>query len=505
MARHFSVRRGAIVAIVLALTLVSGALLGRFAMQQDRAGEASRTALPTVNAADIEQGIVSFAPIVSRATPAVVSISSARIVRAGERGGGRVPQIPPEFREFFGFGDRSPFGGGPPEERRQEGMGSGVVVTSDGYLLTNNHVVEDASEVTVILSDRREFRAKIVGTDPQTDIAVLKIDASALPHLPMSDSSRVRVGDLALAIGNPFGIGQTVTMGIIGATGRAVGIGAEGSYEDFIQTDAAINPGNSGGALINTRGELIGINTAIISRGSGGNQGVGFAVPINLARSVMDQIVKTGKVTRGWVGVGIQPMTPSLARAFGMKEPLGVVVTEIQPNSPASKAGINSGDVITAINGDPIKDLNAFRLKVASTPPGTDVKLRLWRDGKEREVALTLGELPSQRAAGDTAAPGEGTESRSLTGVSVEPLTPQLARQLELPQTATGVVVTDVSQASPAFAAGLRPGHLIEEVNRKKVTTVAEFERAVAAAGKEPVLLLVRRGGVTQFIAVEQR
>jgi Do/DeqQ family serine protease len=474
-------------------------------MQQDRSGEASRLALPTVKAAENGEGIVTFAPIVSKATPAVVNISAARIVRAGERGRGQMPpQLPPEFRDFFGFGDRSPFGGGPPQDRRQEGAGSGVIVTNDGYLLTNNHVVEDATEVNVVLSDRREFRAKIVGMDPQTDIAVLKVDATGLPHLPMSDSSRVRVGDLALAIGNPFGIGQTVTMGIVSATGRSVGISAEGGYEDFIQTDAAINPGNSGGALLNTRGELIGINTAIIARGGGGNQGVGFAVPVNLARNVMEQIVKTGKVTRGWLGVGIQPMTPSLARAFGLKEPAGVAVTEVQPNTPAEKAGINSGDVIISMNGEPIKDLNSFRLKVATMKPGSEVKLALWRDGKERSVTVTLGELPGQRAAsGD--GPGEGTESRSLTGVSVEPLTPQALRQLELPQNTTGVVVTDVSQASPAFAAGLRRGDVIEQVNRKNIATVEEFERAVAQAGKEPILLQVRSQGGSRFVAVEQR
>jgi S1-C subfamily serine protease len=293
-------------------------------------------------------------------------------------------------------------------------------------------------------------------------------------------------------------------MGIVSATGRSVGISAEGGYEDFIQTDAAINPGNSGGALLNTRGELIGINTAIIARGGGGNQGVGFAVPVNLARNVMEQIVKTGKVTRGWLGVGIQPMTPSLARAFGLKEPAGVAVTEVQPNTPAEKAGINSGDVIISMNGEPIKDLNSFRLKVATMKPGSEVKLALWRDGKERSVTVTLGELPGQRAAsGD--GPGEGTESRSLTGVSVEPLTPQALRQLELPQNTTGVVVTDVSQASPAFAAGLRRGDVIEQVNRKNIATVEEFERAVAQAGKEPILLQVRSQGGSRFVAVEQR
>ncbi len=501
MARKFTVS-GSVASAALALSLVGGGVLATYGIPESRGGHDKTSVVQTVNAADIEQGLVSFAPVVKRATPAVVNISSTRIVKASERGGRGGGQLPFDLREFFG--DQVPGFGGPPEDRRQEGEGSGVIVNAEGYLLTNNHVVENASEVNVVLGDKREFRAKIVGTDPQTDIAVLKIDAKGLPFLPMSDSSRVQVGDLAMAIGNPFGIGQTVTMGIIGATGRAVGIGAEGGYEDFIQTDAAINPGNSGGALINTRGELIGINTAIISRG-GGNQGVGFAVPINLARNVMDQIIKTGKVTRSWLGVKIQEVTPTLARGFGMKESVGVAVVKVEPNTPAAGAGLSTGDVIIALNGQPIVNSNAFRLKIASSAPGTEVKLRVFRDGRERDVNVKLGEMPSERASGGPVTPGEGTESRALEGVSVDTLTPQIARQLRLPAQTTGVVVTEVGQASAAFSAGLRRGDVIEEVNRQRVTSVSEFERAVAQSGKQPVLLLVNRGGQSTFIAVEQR
>jgi serine protease Do len=342
-----------------------------------------------------------------------------------------------------------------------------------------------------------------VCTDPQTDIAFIKIDAKGLPFMPMSDSSRVQVGDLALAIGNPFGIGQTVTMGIIGATGRS-GLNIE-AYEDFIQTDAAINPGNSGGALINSRGELIGINTAILARGGGGNQGVGFAVPINMARNVKDQIVKTGKVTRGWLGISIQEVTPALARGFGLKEPGGVAVTGVEPNTPAARAGIATGDVITALNGQSITDLNSFRLKVASTPPGTEIRLKLFREGRDRETTIKLGEFPVERASARSGTPGRDAENRSLEGVTVETLTPQIARQLRIPASTTGVIVSDIGQGSPAFAAGLRRGDVIEEVNRRKVTSASEFESAIAAAGKNSVLLLVNRGGRTTFIAVEQR
>jgi serine protease Do len=434
-----------------------------------------------------------FASVVKAALPAVVNISSSKVVRL--EGGPWAPFFDdPFFRRFFG--DQFNI----PRERREHSLGSGVIVSPDGYILTNNHVVEGATDVKVSLFDKRELKARIVGTDPRTDIAVLKVDEKNLPALVLGDSSKVQVGEFALAIGNPFGVGQTVTMGIVSATGRG-GLGIE-DYEDFIQTDAAINPGNSGGALINVRGELIGINTAIISRGAAGNQGVGFAVPINMARQVMEQIIKTGKVVRGYLGVFIQEVTPALAKAFGLNEPRGALVGDVAPASPAAKAGITKGEIITELNGERISDSRTLRLKIAQMAPGTTVRLKLLSDGHEREVTVTLGELPAEaeRNSGGGAEPGS-----ALEGVTVEDLTPQIAQQLNLPPQTRGVVVTSVRPDSPAQEAGLRRGDVIQEVNRKPVTNSAEFERAVLRAGKGTVLLLVNRGGNTMFIAIEPK
>lgn len=447
-------------------------------------------------AASIESG---FAPVVKKATPAVVNISTSKVVRSPVAGGGR-PPLPfddPLFRDFFG--DRMP-GLGAPRDRRESSLGSGVIVSPEGYVLTNNHVVEAASEIKVLLSDRREFKAKVVGGDPMTDIAVLKLDQKNLPVLPLSDSSKVQVGDIALAIGNPFALNQTVTMGIISGIGRG-GLGIE-EIEDFIQTDAAINPGNSGGALINGNGDLIGINTAILS-GSGGNQGIGFAVPVNLARNVMDQIIKTGKVTRGWVGVGIQEVTPSMAKAFGLPAARGIAVTEVAADSPAMRAGIQVGDVIVAVNGTEVNQANTLRNLIASSAPGSNVRLKLLRNGQEREVSLKLGELPAERRADRRGGSQGGSSEGVLQGVDVEQLTPELARQLGIPASVHGVIVSDVEPSSKAAASGLRRGDVISEVNRKPVATVSELANAVRQSSGQTVLLLVQRGGGTRFIAIE--
>jgi serine protease Do len=404
--------------------------------------------------------------------------------------------LPPGFEEFFG-----PFGFGAPNQppRRGGGTGSGVIVTRDGYILTNNHVVEDATTVSVRLADRREFKAKVVGGDPRTDVAVLKIDAGDLPVLPISDSAKVQVGDVALAMGNPFGFEQTVTMGIISATGRA-GLNPE-NYEDFIQTDAAINPGNSGGALVNTSGQLIGINTAIISR-TGGNQGIGFAIPINMAREVMDQLVKTGKVTRGYIGAYLQDLTPELARAFNLKQTSGAVITQVSPGDPAEKAGLKPGDVVVALNGESITDSTGLRLRVSRMAPGTTATFTVQRPEGRQDVKVTLGTLPIRGGA----APGEegptGGTASTLEGVSVTELTPQLASELQVPSGTRGVVVTSVAPGSAAAEANLRRGDVITQVNRKPVSNQQEFEQAVGSA-TGPVLLLVNRGGGSVFVAIE--
>jgi serine protease Do len=401
----------------------------------------------------------------------------------------------PLFRQFFGHG----FGNGPevPKDQREHSLGSGVIVSQEGYVLTNNHVVEGATDIKVTLSDKRELKAEIVGTDPKTDVAVLKLQGSNFPAITLGDSSKVQVGDYALAIGDPFGVGQTVTMGIVSAKGRG-NLGIE-DYEDFIQTDAPINPGNSGGALINDRGELVGINTAILSHGSGGNQGIGFAIPVNLARQVMSQVLDHGKVTRGYLGVVVQPISPAMARALGQSEPKGALVGDVSAKGPAQAGGVERGDIILQLNGESMNDANQLRNTVSMMPPGETVKLKISRNGSMRDLSVKLGELPTSKE--EAMNQNEGASKEALEGVSVENLDADTAKELGLPASTKGVVVTDIDASSPKADSGLRKGDVIQEVNHQRVHNVAEFEQAMHKAGKEDALLLVNRGGTTLFIA----
>jgi serine protease Do len=438
-----------------------------------------------------------FASVLKPALPAVVNIHTSKVVKS--RASQMMPFFnDPMFKQFFG--DEGPQGQQQPQTEREQSLGSGVIITSDGMIVTNNHVIEGATDIKVDLSDKREFQAKLIGTDAKTDIAVLKIEASGLPTLAIGDSSKLQVGDMIFAIGEPFGLEGTATMGIVSATGRG-GLGIE-NYEDFIQTDAPINPGNSGGAMIDLRGDLIGINTAILSGGGGGNQGVGFAIPINLARSVMDQIVGHGKVVRGYLGLFPQDVTPALARQFGLSKPGGALVRGLKPDAPAAKAGVKNGDVILELNGQPVESANDLRLRISQTAPGSSVKLEISRDGKTQNVDVTLAELPPDKVAEET--PGENSGG-GLEGVNVQELTPEAMEQLQLAPGTRGVVVESVDPSSAAAGVGLQRGQVIQEVNHKPVHNITEYKQALAAVGNQPVLLLVNQGGVTQYMVIESR
>jgi serine protease Do len=438
----------------------------------------------------------SYAPIVKSVLPSVVNISSSKVVRARAE---MPDDMGPFFRQFFGQdwngeGDGN-FALPQPQDHREKSLGSGVIVSPEGYILTNNHVVDGASDVRITLADKREFQARVVGTDPKTDVAVLKIEAGNLSPITIGDSSKAEVGDTVLAIGDPFGVGETVTKGIVSATGRG-NLGIE-DYEDFIQTDAPINPGNSGGALINDRGELVGINTAIITHGSGGNQGIGFAVPSNLARQVMEEILKNGKVTRAYLGIYPQDVTPAIAKKFGAKEVKGVLVGDVSPNSPAQAAGLQRGDIILDVNGKPMTDSNQLRMTVSMMQPGSEAKLKVVHDGSQREITVKLHELPTEQA--ENSSPGSDEQEEATAGVEVSNLTPEIARQLNLPSTTTGVVVKRVSPSSPLADSGLHKGDVVQEVNHQPVKNVSDFHEAMRKDAKDP-LLLVNRGGRTLFI-----
>jgi len=418
--------------------------------------------LPTVGAADLppqpkpvlkidksplndgkSTPVVSYADVVEPVQKAVVSIYSSKTVRQ---------HMPQSFRQFFG--DTDP-------ETREEGLGSGVIVSPNGYILTNNHVVEGADELKVALSDDREFKGKIIGTDPKTDVAVIRIEADNLPTVTLADSDRLRVGDLVFAVGNPLDIGQTVTAGIVSAKGRRVHLLDDiNGYEDFIQTDAAINLGNSGGALVDAKGRLVGINSAMLSS-TNGSIGIGFAVPINLASSVMQSLIATGTVSRGYLGVGVEPLTSELAEAMG-KDAKGMVISKVTPDSPAANAGLKQEDVIVAINDRPVESLDVLRLIIAQTPPGTKVKVKYVREGKPADLEITLAKLTDDSAKSD----------EFVTGVTVARVDDDARRTFRLPDEIDGLVVTDVADTSP-FHERFHTGMVIMQVNRSQVEDAA--------------------------------
>ena len=446
----------------------------------------------TVKMAPASEGVShGYSAVVKRVVPAVVNISSSKVVK--QQAVQMDPQMDPLFRQFFG----DQFKNAVPRSHREHGLGSGVIVSPEGYILTNNHVIDGATEVNVTLHDKREFKAKVVGSDPRTDIAVLKIEGSGFPSLMLADSTKVEVGDIVLAVGNPFGVGQTVTMGIVGAIGRG-GLGIE-QVEDFIQVDAPINPGNSGGALVNEQGYLIGINTAILGS-SGGSQGIGFAVPINMAHHDMTQIIAHGKVERAYLGILPQDVTPTLAAAF-KTEMKGALVGDVTPDSPAAKANLHKGDIILDINGQPVYDANQLRLKIGVLPVGSDAKLTVLRDGRQMTMTVKLTSFPEkeEKASLEKATPEE--PNAPVLGLSIENLTPETARELKLSPQTTGVVIAEVSPEGRAAEAGLKPGDVVQEVNHQAVKDVQTFKQALSKSKKdETVLLLVHREGNTIYV-----
>ncbi|HXT73593.1 MAG TPA: Do family serine endopeptidase [Candidatus Angelobacter sp.] len=510
----YQVRRWVGASIII-VALIAGAFLGTWAVRW--AGQkvlgAPMVPVKVAGAVDpVRLGAFAngFASVVQPALPAVVNISTTRVVKTQQNMPGFFND--PFFQQFFG----NQFGGpSRPQTEKEHSLGSGVIINSDGYILTNNHVVEHGSDIQVQWNNKN-YPGKVVGTDPQTDIAVVKINATGLPTLTFGDSSKLRVGDVVFAIGDPFGIGETATMGIVSATGRSLGIEGPRAYEDFIQTDAAINPGNSGGAMIDLHGNLVGINTAILTSGGqeeGGNEGIGFAVPIDMARSVMEQIIQHGKVERGHIGVSLTPLTPDMAKEFGYNGGgEGALIDSVSPGSPAEKAGIKRGDIILGLNGGSVTGAGDLTAQIANMPPGTAIRLKVFRDGKTFDVAVTLAPgsayagQPSESQAGNDGGESPDNGGKAMEGVHVQNLTPDIAQQLNLPMGTKGVVVDNVEQGSGAAEAGLQRGDLIIEVNRKTVNNMTDFRAAMAGTGSQPVLLLVRpraQSNVTEYILVE--
>ena len=488
------VHRLVFAAALFSTVAFSGCRTGLFGGEEPTAAAPPAPSAPVV----VDGMRTSYADVVEKTSPAVVRIEAEHKNRQSQQ-----PNNPYGDDDFFRQFPGPPQGQRPPVER---GMGSGVIVSADGTILTNAHVVDGADKVTVLLNDNKSYEGKVIGVDKPSDLAVLKIDAQNLPFLTLGNSDGVRVGDVVLAIGNPLGIGQSVTAGIISAKGRRTGL-SDGSFEDFLQTDAPINRGNSGGALVNLNSELIGVNSQILAGGpSGGNIGIGFAIPSNMAKSVMEQLLKDGRVHRGMLGVNIQTLTEDTAKALDLKDVSGVIVSNVRQGSSADKAGVKRGDVITAINGDKIDDGNVLRNKVASTPPGTEIKLTVLRDGSPITLTATLDEFDLESAGPrnqqqEPSGPSVEKQSGKL-GLTLQSVTPQIAKQLGLASENEGVVVTDVDQSGVGADAGIARGDVLLEVNRQSVNSPESVQSALEKAGDKPVLLLVARRGQTIYMTV---
>ena len=444
-------------------------------------GLAATQQIPKANGHDLQSQVKRTA---NRVIPSVVSIASTVMVRDQAFSDGALP---------FGLFKEPP-------ARRQYGQGSGVIVSPDGYIVTNNHVVADAVDVEVVLADRRQYKGKVVAGDPKTDVAVVKIQATNLPSAVWGDSNQLAVGDFVLAIGNPLGLSRTVTFGIVSAVGRAdVGVA---DFEDFVQTDAPINPGNSGGALVNIHGELVGINTAIASP-TGGNVGVGFAIPSNMARAAMQSLIKTGRMVRGFLGASTQDVSPSLGKIFHLPDVKGAIVTDVQPKGSAERAGLRRGDVVVRFDGRDVMDSGQFRNLIAQSPIGSKHRLDLIRDGKRYQADLAIQEAPRERTKKNQVASSAVSTVHPLSGVVFDDVTPPLARQMDLPVN-NGVVVTDIEEGSLAEASGLQPGDVVLELNRQHVNSFAILQRlADPLKPTDLALLLVNRQGNAIYIPIQ--
>jgi serine protease Do len=435
----------------------------------------------------------SFAELAAKQAHVAVNISTTKIVKSMQR---LSPFQSREFKDFLGdefF--RHFFGQMPEQEMKQRSLGSGVVVSDDGYILTNNHVVADADEILVTLSDKKKYEAQIIGRDPKTDLALIKIKTeNTIPAARLGDSDKLMVGDWVVAIGNPFGLGSTVTAGIVSAKGRVIGAGP---YDNFIQTDASINPGNSGGPLFNLNGEVIGVNTAIVSQ-SGGNVGIGFAIPINMAKSVMPQLKERGKVIRGWLGVSIQEVTQEIKEQFGLKTEEGALIGEVTKDSPAYKGGMKRGDVIISFDGKKVKAMSTLPAMVAETPVGKEVEILIIRKGKEKRLRITIGELEE-----DTRVAATIPKIEESFGLSVQELTPEIAESLSL-KGEKGVVISGIKKDSPASDAGLQRGDLIQEIEHEPVENLSDYKRIMKESSlKKQILIVIKHRGHSRYVVLK--
>ena len=482
----YSVRKWFAVPAVIIAAVLTAQLLA-FTPVADAQGGVSRESVDHLTRTG-----KALAEISSVVKPAIVNISTTRTVKIPEA---MDPfQNDPFFRRFFGDN----FGRQHPKEQKSMGLGSGVIASGDGYIITNYHVVKDADEIKVLMPDKKEYVGKVIGSDPKTEISVVKIEATGLPTISWGDSDILQVGDLVLALGNPYGLSQTVTLGIVSALGRAnVGIA---DYEDFIQTDAAINPGNSGGALVNVRGEVIGINTAIYTT-TGGYQGIGFAIPSNMVKTIMESLIKKGKVVRGWLGVSIQEITTDLAKQFRLKDQAGALVGDVIENSPAEKAGLKRGDIVIEYDGKKITSPAILRNMIANTLPGEKHQLKVLREGKTLTIHVTIGELPGESEQ----AVISGEFENILTGITVQELTPQIAQRLKIPERISGVIISDITETSAASGI-LARGDIVQEINRQKIGSIKDYREIVSGIKKdEDVLLLIYRKGTSLYVTLSQR